>query len=59
MTSRIKRSLAAAALAFGLAGGGTLLSFNTHLIASTADAGQPNRDWTQCPIFSPASCQEP
>ena len=41
MTNRIRKYIAAATLAVSLGGGGTLLAANTHMIATTADAGMP------------------
>jgi len=41
MTNRIKKLVAAAALAVSLGGGGTLID----MIATTADAGMPMTEW--------------
>jgi len=45
MTNRIKKLVAAAALAVSLGGGGTLIAANTNMIATTADAGMPMTEW--------------
>ena len=47
--NRIKKYVAAAALAASLAGGGSLLAANaTHMIATTADAGMPGWGGEKC-----------
>lgn len=53
MTYRFKRCVAAAALAVSVVGGGSMIASNTHMIASTADAGLPS------PLPSPAPTVPP